>query len=59
MIRPYGSGHFLNGLTVTGNSFPASNVDIDRAERVDTSFANLNPERYSNVSFEKQYLPRK
>ncbi len=58
VIRPYGSGHFLNGLTVTGNKFRVNNVDIDRAERVDTSFANLDPERHSNVSFENNTFHR-
>ncbi len=52
VIRPYGSGHFLNGLTVTGNKFRVNNVSIDRAERVDTSFADLNPDRHLNVNFE-------
>lgn len=52
VIRPYGSGHFLNGLTVTGNKFRVNATNIDRAERVDTTFANLNNERYVNVTFE-------
>ena len=52
VIRPYGSGHFLNGLTVTGNKFRTNAGNIDRAERVDTTFATLNNERYVNVTFE-------
>ncbi|MDA7967015.1 glycosyl hydrolase family 28-related protein [Ruegeria sp.] len=52
VIRPYGSGHFLNGLTVTGNKFRVNATNIDRVERVDTTFADLNNERYVNVTFQ-------
>ncbi len=52
VIRPYGTGHFLNGLTVTGNKFRSINGNIDRAERVDTTFADLDAERYANVTFD-------
>lgn len=51
VIRPYGSGHFLNGLTVTGNKFRTANGTIDRVDRVDTSFAGLDPDRFVNVTF--------
>ncbi len=52
VIRPYGTGHFLNGLTVTGNKFRSINGNIDRAERVDTTFADLDADRYANVTFD-------
>ncbi|KUJ76233.1 hypothetical protein AVO45_13050 [Ruegeria marisrubri] len=52
VIRPYGSGHFLNGLTVTGNKFRSINGYIDRAERVDTSHAGLDYNRCVHVVFE-------
>ncbi len=52
VIRPHGTGHFLNGLTVTGNKFRVNNVRIDRVDRVDTSFADLDPERHKRVCFE-------
>ena len=52
VIRPYGSGHYLNGLTVTGNKFRISGSDTERVDRVDTSFADLDPDRHRNVSFE-------
>ena len=52
VVRPYGSGHFLNGLTVTGNKFRTSNGTIDRVEKVDTTFADLDRDRYVNVTFE-------
>ncbi|WP_171169098.1 glycosyl hydrolase family 28-related protein [Ruegeria sp. HKCCA0370] len=52
VIRPYGPGHFLNGLVVTGNKFRATNGGIFRAERVDTTFADLNKDRHTNVTFQ-------
>ncbi|MBE1283573.1 MAG: right-handed parallel beta-helix repeat-containing protein [Rhodobacteraceae bacterium] len=52
VVKPYGTGHFLNGVTITGNKFRSINGTIDRAERVDTSFADLNYERMKNVTFE-------
>ena len=45
MVKPHGAGHFLNGITVTGNRFRSINGSIDRAERVDTSFADLDHNR--------------
>lgn len=52
VIKPYGSGHFLNGVAVTGNKFRSINGTIDRAERVDTSFANLDFTRTKDVFFD-------
>lgn len=52
VVGPRGSGHFLNGLSVTGNAFRAFNGDIDRVERVDTTHAVLNETRFRNVVFE-------
>lgn len=51
VIKPYGAGHFLNGVTVSGNNFRSINGVIDRAERVDTSFAGLNYSRIRDVTF--------
>lgn len=51
VIRPHGPGHFLNGLAVTGNKFRSNSSDLDRAERVDTSFADLDSSRHLNVTF--------
>ena len=41
VVKPFGSGHFINGLTVAGNSFWSESVTIERADRVDASFAPL------------------
>ncbi|KIC10963.1 hypothetical protein RA19_09550 [Leisingera sp. ANG-M1] len=51
VVKPYGSGHYLNGVSVTGNKFRSLNGSIDRAERVDTSFADLDFTRSKNVVF--------
>ncbi|MEO0343705.1 MAG: right-handed parallel beta-helix repeat-containing protein [Pseudomonadota bacterium] len=41
-ITPFGSDHFINGLTITDNVFKiADGGNVDRAERVDTGFADL------------------
>ena len=41
MVKPYGTGHYVNGMNVSGNSFRAVGVTIERVERVDTSLAPL------------------
>lgn len=51
VVKPYGTGHFLNGVTVSGNKFRSINGVIDRAERVDTSFADLDYNRFKNVTY--------
>ncbi len=52
VIRPHGAGHFLNGVIVTGNKFRSTSGSISRAERVDTTFADLNADAHLNVTFE-------
>ncbi|MEL6450412.1 MAG: glycosyl hydrolase family 28-related protein [Pseudomonadota bacterium] len=52
VVKPHGTGHFLNGITVTGNRFRSINGVITRAERVDTSFADLNYDRNRSVYFD-------
>ncbi len=51
VVKPYGTGHFLNGLAVTGNIFRVIHGTIDRVETVDTSFADLDYDRCKNVTF--------
>lgn len=51
IVKPYGSGHFLNGMTVSGNVFRDINGSFERVESVDTSFADLNKDRNKNVTF--------
>lgn len=52
VVKPHGSGHFLNGLTVRGNRFRAINGTMDRAERVDTSFSDLSHDKNRSVFFD-------
>ncbi len=52
VIKPYGAGHFIQGLSVQGNSFKSINGTIDRIEAVDTSIAGLDFGRSRNVVFE-------
>ncbi len=52
VIKPYGSGHFLQGLSVTGNTFKSLNGTTDRIERVDDSIADLVYGSVRNVVFD-------
>lgn len=52
VVKPHGTGHFLNGVSISGNKFRSINGNIDRAERVDTSFADLDFNRSKHVHFE-------
>ncbi|MBL4811933.1 MAG: right-handed parallel beta-helix repeat-containing protein [Rhodobacteraceae bacterium] len=52
VIKPYGPGHFIHGLSVVSNVFKVLNGDIDRVEHVDDTFAALDPNRARNVTFE-------
>ena len=49
VVKPHGAGHFLSGISITGNRFRSINGGIDRAERVDTSFADLDIARCKNI----------
>ena len=52
VITPRGSGHFVNGLSVTNNVFRVLNGTIDRVEMVDTTFATLDYTRFRNIAFD-------
>jgi hypothetical protein len=51
VFKPYGSGHFIQGLVVQGNTFRQTGLTIDRVERVDTTYATLRFDRFRNVIF--------
>ncbi|WGW04087.1 glycosyl hydrolase family 28-related protein [Tropicibacter oceani] len=51
VVKPYGTGHYINGMNVSGNTFRCIGATINRAERVDTSFANLTFQSMKNVFF--------
>lgn len=52
VVTPRGAGHFISGLSLTGNAFRTFNAIIDRVEAVDTTFATLDYSRFRNVVFE-------
>ncbi len=52
VVKPYGTGHFVQGLSVTNNTFRVFNANIDRIEAVDSSIAGLDNGRMRNVLFE-------
>ena len=52
VVKPYGSGHFLNGFSLVNNTFRVFNATVDRVEAVDTSFAGLDFTRSRNVRVE-------
>lgn len=52
VIKPRGPGHFVNGLSVTGNTFRPVNALIDRIEKIDTTQATLDFSRFRNLVFE-------
>ncbi|PCH70540.1 MAG: hypothetical protein COC12_08145 [Rhodobacteraceae bacterium] len=52
VVKPHGTGHYLNGVNITGNRFRSVNGSIDRAERVDTSFADLDYSKFRQVNVE-------
>jgi hypothetical protein len=52
VVKPYGSGHYIHGLSVTGNAFKSLNGTTDRVERVDSSIAGLDFGSVRNVVFD-------
>lgn len=52
VCRPFGPGHWLQGIQISGNVFRSLNGRIDRVDRADTSFASLNYGRFRNVIFD-------
>ena len=52
VIKPYGAGHYLVGLSVTGNTFKSLNGTTSRVEKVDNSIADLDFGSFRNVVFD-------
>jgi len=52
VVKPYGSGHFFNGFSLVNNTFRVFNATVERVEKVDTSFADLDFSRSRNVRVE-------
>ena len=52
LIKPYGAGHFINGLTVTDNLFKkTTGPQLLAVEGIDTSFATLDLGRTADMLF--------
>lgn len=51
-VKPYGAGHFIQGLSVTNNVFKSINGPVERIETVDATFADLDRSRMRNIVFE-------
>ncbi len=52
VVRPYGPGHYLNGFSLSSNSFRVFNGSIDRVDMVDTTYAALDFFQSRNVRVE-------
>ena len=52
VIKPYGSGHYVQGLSVISNVFRVISGSVERIEGVDTTFADLDLGRMKNVNFQ-------
>lgn len=52
VIKPHGSGHFIGGLTVIGSKFRSIHGNMNRVDRIDTSFATLDMTRGKNILWE-------
>lgn len=51
LIKPFGSGHYVSGMHVTGNTFRTYSGAIDRVDGVVTTHATLNGWNYRNLTF--------
>jgi hypothetical protein len=52
VVKPYGAGHHINQTTVQGNLFRTIGGAIERVERVDTTFADMNYDRITDLTFD-------
>ena len=52
VIKPYGSNHYVHGLTVANNVFKSLYATIERIDRVDTTHADLVYANMRNVRFQ-------
>lgn len=51
VVKPLGTGHYIQGLSVTGNVFRSINGPVDRVEGLDASVAGLDFGRMRNIEF--------
>lgn len=52
-LKPHGTGHFINGLNISGNVFKAFNgPSLQRVEMVDDAVATLDSSKFRNITVE-------
>lgn len=49
VLKPYGTGHYLQGFSMQGNVFKPLNGSIDRVDMVDMTYADMNYGRFRNI----------
>jgi len=49
VIKPHGASHSINGLSVQGNVFRTGSGRIERVEKIDTTYADLEYNRMRNI----------
>ena len=52
VVKPYGTGHYFTGFTISGNKFRTLNGNIDRVDRIDTSYADMDKTKSKNILVE-------
>ena len=51
-VRPVGPDHYIQGLNVIGNTFKVLQGNIDRVDKVDTTFYDMNYAAMRNIQWE-------
>lgn len=49
IVKPYGPGHYVSGMVVTGNLFRTVSANPTRVDGVDTTYADLDYSRFRNL----------
>jgi len=52
VVKPVGAGHFIHGLNISGNVFKSTINNIQRIDRVDSTYAGLDMSRARNIVVE-------
>ena len=50
IVKPFGPGHYIHGLNVSGNVFRTINGPVERVEMVDDSLSPLNYGMFRNIT---------
>ena len=52
VIKPVGSGHYIQGLNISGNVFKSTINNVERVDHVDSTYAGLDMSRARNIIVE-------